>query len=421
MRFNAFAKSARINQNITLSNTKSNQTSQKDAQMADSRLFLFTSALIGIGVVMSYSLSSYPVLAYHYSELHFVQREFASAVMGILLMWALAQCKPNTFFLKFGFLLFFVAFFLMIVMPFLPESMATSAGGAKRWIRLPLISIAPSEFFKIGFVFFLAWSFSRKFASNQNRNIFQEILVVLPYIAVFVLVVMVLAVMQNDLGQVVLLALTLTIMLIAAGGSSGLFGVLLLVSGSLASLFIATSEHRINRLKSWYANAQDSILPLLPHRFADYLRVENLPEPYQIYHATNALYNGGIFGTGLGNGIIKLGFLSEVHTDMVLAGIGEELGLVGLSVCVLLIIYIVYRILKIANRVQNDVHYLFCVGIAMLIGLSFLINALGVAGLIPLKGIAVPFLSYGGSSMLANCLAIGLVLSLSQVAQYPKH
>ena len=81
---------------------------------------------------------------------------------------------------------------------------------------------------------------------------------------------------------------------------------------------------------------------------------------------------------------------------------------------------VVFRVLKVANRVQNDVYYLFCIGVAMLIGLSFIINALGVAGLIPLKGIAVPFLSYGGSSMLANCLAIGLVLSISQKAQYQK-
>lgn len=387
---------------------------------ADSKLFFYVGALIIIGVVMSYSLPTYTTLAYRYSEWHFFQREFASAVLGILLMWMIAQIAPEKYFLKFGFLLFFVAFILMLLMPFLPESLATSAGGAKRWIRLPFISIAPSEFFKIGFVFFLAWSFSRKFVDNHKRTIAQEILVILPYVAVFFIAVLLLAVLQNDLGQVVLLALTLVVMLIAAGGSVGLFGILLLVSFSLASIFIAISPHRILRLKLWWANAQDSVLAILPQGFEQYLRVENLPEPYQIYHATNAIHNGGLLGQGLGNGSIKLGFLSEVHTDMVLAGITEELGFLGLSVCVGLLMLVVFRVLKVANRVQNDVYYLFCIGVAMLIGLSFIINALGVAGLIPLKGIAVPFLSYGGSSMLANCLAIGLVLSISQKAQYEK-
>lgn len=387
---------------------------------ADSKLFFYVGALIIIGVVMSYSLPTYTTLAYHYGEWHFFQREFASAVLGILLMWMVAQIAPEKYFLKFGFLLFFVAFILMLLMPFLPESLATSAGGAKRWIRLPFISIAPSEFFKIGFVFFLAWSFSRKFVDNHKRTIAQEILVILPYVAVFFIAVLLLAVLQNDLGQVVLLALTLVVMLIAAGGSVGLFGILLLVSSALASIFIAISPHRILRLKLWWANAQDSVLAILPQGFEQYLRVENLPEPYQIYHATNAIHNGGLLGQGLGNGTIKLGFLSEVHTDMVLAGITEELGFLGLSVCVGLLMLVVFRVLKVANRVQNDVYYLFCIGVAMLIGLSFIINALGVAGLIPLKGIAVPFLSYGGSSMLANCLAIGLVLSISQKAQYEK-
>lgn len=387
---------------------------------ADRVLFLCACGLITIGVLMSYSLSTYTTLAYRYSDFHFFEREFVSAVFGIMIMWMFAQLAPEKYFLKFGFFLFFLAFILMLLMPFLPESLATSAGGAKRWIRLPLISIAPSEFFKIGFIFFLAWSFSRKFVDNHKRTITQEILVILPYIAVFFIAVLLIAVMQNDLGQVILLALTLVVMLIAAGGSSGLFGILLLISSVLAGIFIAISPHRIARLKTWWASAQDSVLTILPERMGAYLRVDNLPEPYQILHAANAIHNGGFFGQGLGNGTIKLGFLSEVHTDMVLAGITEEGGLLGLSVCVGLIITIVWRVLKNANRVQNDVYYLFCIGIAMLVGLSFLMNALGVAGLIPLKGIAVPFLSYGGSSMLANCLALGLVLSISQKAQYQK-
>ncbi|PAF43140.1 putative peptidoglycan glycosyltransferase FtsW [Helicobacter sp. 11S02596-1] len=385
--------------------------------MADTRLFLYTAVLITIGVLMSYSLSAYTIIIYHYSEFHFFARQLFSAIIGILLMWILSQVDPDKGFKKIGFTLFLLGLGLMVVMPFLPESIASSAGGAKRWIRLPGLSLAPSEFFKLGFVFFLAWSFSRKFAFENKRTIKEEFLLVLPYLAVFVVVVFLIAVMQNDLGQVVLLAITLGLMLIFAGGSLQLFGILFFGVIGLGTLTIITSAHRILRVKLWWANAQDSILALLPQNIADYIRVENLPEPYQIHHATNAIYNGGFFGQGLGEGLIKLGFLSEVHTDMVLAGITEELGLIGLFVCIWLFCVVIYRIFRIANRLKNQSYSLFCIGVALLIGFSFIINSFGVSGITPIKGIAVPFLTYGGSSLIANCLAIGLVLSLSRQAK----
>ncbi|PAF46283.1 cell division protein FtsW [Helicobacter sp. 12S02634-8] len=385
--------------------------------MADTRLFLYTAVLITIGVIMSYSLSAYVVIIYNYGEFHFLARQLFSAIIGILLMWMLSQVDPDKGFKQIGFTLFFIALGLMVVMPFLPESISSSAGGAKRWIRLPGFSLAPSEFFKLGFVFFLAWSFSRKFAFENKRSIKEEFLIILPYLAVFIVVVFLIAVMQNDLGQVVLLAITLGVMLIFAGGSLQLFGILFFGVIGLGTLTIITSSHRILRVKLWWANAQDSILAILPHKIADYIRVDNLPEPYQIHHATNAIYNGGFWGTGLGEGLIKLGFLSEVHTDMVLAGITEELGYMGLLVCIGLFCAILYRIFKIANRLQNQSYSLFCIGVALLVGFSFIINAFGVSGITPIKGIAVPFLSYGGSSLIANCIAIGLVLSLSRQAK----
>ena len=142
--------------------------------------------------------------------------------------------------------------------------------------------------------------------------------------------------------------------------------------------------------------------------------MSGLPEPYQIYHATNAMSNGGFFGSGLAEGSIKLGFLSDVHTDIILAGITEELGFLGLFGIIVLFAYILLLLFRIANRTQNKMHYLFCIGVGLLIGFSLIINAFGISGITPVKGIAVPFLSYGGSSLIANCIAIGLVLSISK-------
>ena len=124
-----------------------------------------------------------------------------------------------------------------------------------------------------------------------------------------------------------------------------------------------------------------------------------------------------MFGKGLGNGLVKLGFLSEVHTDVILAGITEEMGFLGLICVCLLFIVLIFKILKIANRCENTMYYLFCSGVAVLLGFSFLINAFGISGIIPIKGIAVPFLSYGGSSLLANSIMIGMVLAISKKAK----
>jgi len=127
------------------------------------------------------------------------------------------------------------------------------------------------------------------------------------------------------------------------------------------------------------------------------------------------MYNGSFFGQGISNGDIKVGFLSEVHTDFVLAGITEEIGLLGLMCIVGIIFSIIWRIFRISRRVKNPIYHLFTLGIALMIIIAFLINSYGISGMIPIKGIAVPFLSYGGSSMLSISIAIGLVLSISRV------
>lgn len=389
--------------------------------MADSRLFYAVTILIGIGIVMSYSLAAYVANLYGYTQFHFLIRQLGAALVGITLMWFLSRLNANVHLKRIGVAIFIISIILMVGMHFLPQSLVSSAGGAKRWIKVPLISIAPSEFFKIGFVYFLAWSFSRKFAGNTRLPIQDEIKIFIPYLILFVIAVVLIAVLQNDLGQVILLALTLGVMLLFAGGSLRLLGVIFLGTTSTALVAIITSPHRILRVKSWWASAQDSVLALLPGGWAENLRISGLPEPYQIYHATNAMASGGFFGAGIGEGYIKLGFLSDVHTDIILAGITEELGFLGLCGIMGLFLFILLRLFRIANRTNNKMHFLFCVGIALLIGFSVIINAFGISGITPVKGIAVPFLSYGGSSLVANCLAIGLVLSISKTIQDSSH
>ncbi|BDQ29147.1 FtsW/RodA/SpoVE family cell cycle protein [Helicobacter ailurogastricus] len=385
--------------------------------MAYRYLFTLASLLMIFSVLLSYSLSTYTTLIYHYSEFHFFIRQLVAVIVGILLMWGLSWLDPDKWFSKIGFALLLGSSFLIIIMNFLPESMSSSAGGAKRWIRLPFFSLAPTEFFKVGFVFFLSWSLSRTFFDKEKSGVREELGILIPYLVVFLVVAFLIGVLQNDLGQVILLAIVLSFLLIFSGGSFKLFRIFLGIAILIGVVAISTSAHRILRMKLWWANLQSSILSILPSKLASSLKIEHLPEPYQIYHAGNAIKHGGIFGQGLGDGLVKLGFLSEVHTDMVLAGLAEELGFVAVAVCVGVILIILHALFKITNRLDNPKHMLFCLGVALLIAFSFIINAFGVSGIIPIKGIAVPFLSYGGSSLLANSVALGLVLSLSKQAR----
>ncbi|NLC27272.1 MAG: FtsW/RodA/SpoVE family cell cycle protein, partial [Campylobacteraceae bacterium] len=281
------------------------------------------------------------------------------------------------------------------------------------WIRLPGFSVAPVEFFKIGFIYFLAWSFARKL-DEKKKSLKDEMKLILPYVGVFLVIVYLIAILQNDLGQVVVLALTLVVMAFFAGTSFRFFSLALLGAGSIFIIGILKSEHRILRVKTWWATIQNMVLSMLPENVANVLRVADAPEPYQISHSLNAIKHGGIMGTGIGSGIFKLGFLSEVHTDFVLAGISEEIGAISVIIITLLMFTLIYRIFRIAGRSENRVYYLFSLGIGLLIVFSFLMNAYGITSITPIKGIAVPFVSYGGSSLLALCVGLGMVLMVSK-------
>ena len=382
----------------------------------DKTLFILCAFCIFISIIFSLSLPVFTTLFFNYSEWHFFLRQAIVGILSLFIMWTLSQLNPDKYLVWIGFLIFFSCLFLMGIMHYLPDSMVTSAGGAKRWVRLPGFSFAPVEFFKIGFVYFLAWSFARKL-DDDKKPLKDELMLILPYLGLFILVIYLIAIMQNDLGQVVVLALTLAFMAFFAGTSLRFFMISILGSIALFVVTILSSDRRIIRIKTWWATIQDMVLSLFPTSLATVLRVENAPEPYQISHSLNAIKHGGLLGEGLGGGLFKLGYLSEVHTDFVLAGISEEIGAMGVTFLTLVIFTIIYRIFKISSRSTNKVFYLFSLGIGLLIVFSFLMNAFGITSITPIKGIAVPFVSYGGSSLLALSFGIGMVLMVSKRAK----
>jgi len=382
--------------------------------MIDKPLLAGVMILLTLSLVMSYSLSTYTVVQFGYTDFHFFVRQAMAIFIGFISMVILSKLNPDRWFHKVGLSLFVIFFILMIGMQFLPASLVKAVGGAKRWIHMGPMSIAPVEFFKVGFVFFLAWSFERKLLHKEKMGFFEEIRTFAPYIFIFLVAVVIIAVFQKDLGQVVVLGAALMVLFLFVGSSLKFF--FMMLSGVFMAFIglIFFAPHRMARIKSWWGTVQDSILAVLPFEKLQNLRVEAAKEPYQISNSLNAIHNGGFFGQGLGNGQFKLGYLSEVHTDFILAGITEELGFFGVTLVTLTILFIVFRIFKIAAKVQKPMYYLFSIGVGLLIAFAFILNAYGISGITPIKGIAVPFLSYGGSHIWAACIAIGMVLMVSK-------
>ena len=367
--------------------------------MIDKPLFGATMILLILGLVMSYSLSSYVVVNYQYTDMHFFTRQLIAVTIGFLLMVGLSKLDPDKWFKPIGMILFVSFLMILLIMPLLPESLVKSIGGAKRWINLGSVSITPVEFYKIGFIMFISWSLVRTRLPKGKMCLKSEVKLFIPYIAILTISTLLIAVFQKDLGQTMVLSLTLIILFLLVGSSFRFFSILAGLSLASLTILIITHPHRIKRIQDWFISFNSEA---------------NRLETYQISNSIDAIRNGGFWGKGLGDGQYKLGHLSEVNTDFILAGIAEELGFISIILVTLIMFFIIFRIFKIAAKVENPTYYLYCVGAALLITFSFLINSFGISGITPIKGIAVPFLSYGGSQVIASALSIGLVLMISK-------
>ena len=367
--------------------------------MIDKPLFGATIILLLMGLLMSYSLSAYTVIQHGFSDTHFFIRQLIAVTIGVVFIIILSKLDPDRWFKPIGVVIFLLFLLILLIMPLLPENLVRSVGGAKRWVNLGSVSITPVEFYKIGFIMFISWSLVRTRLPKGKMNLKDEIKLFIPYLVVLIISTLLIAVFQKDLGQTVVISATLLVLFLLVGSSFRFFSILFGIGIFGLILLIITQPHRLKRIKEWFLSFDNSA---------------NRLETYQISNSLDAIHHGGFWGQGIGNGQYKLGFLSEVHTDFVLAGMMEELGFLSILVVTLTMLFIIFRIFKIAARVDNPSYYLFCVGAALLIAFAFLINSFGISGITPIKGIAVPFISYGGSQIIASCITIGLILMISK-------
>ena len=281
---------------------------------------------------------------------------------------------------------------------------AGNVNGAYSWLNLGFMQFQTSELLKIIAILYLAYIYDAKTRNGmQIEKLSVEI--VSPLILLGICSGLVL--LQNDTGT--------TLLIIAIIGSiflySGIALKQLLVFSSIfiAAIILIVSVAIFMDWNTLLHGYQVKRFTVIANPFSD-----ESGDGYQLSNSLLAIGNGGLFGKGLGNGVMKLGYLPEPHTDFIFAVISEELGWVGAIFIITLLFYLVYRGFMYAALTNNTFYKLTCVGVSSYIGIQAFINLGGISGLIPLTGVPLPFLSYGGSSLISLSIAIGLLLLVSK-------
>jgi len=354
---------------------------------ADPLLMATVLALVAFGVVMVYSASAVFASQLFHDGQHFLVRQAIYAVVGLLLVVALARLDYHRLRpLAYPMLGASVLLLLYIALGF-----GHSAGGAARWISVGPIHIQPAETAKITMIFWLAYSLSKK--ADRIRSFSVGFL---PH-ALVAGFVMLLCLRQPDFGSAVMIALLTFVLLFTAGARTGYILGAALLFAPIAYVLITRSEYRMRRMQAY--------LDPFAHRF---------DVGYQISESLMSFGSGGLSGVGIGDSRQKLFFLPEAHTDFISAIVGEELGFIGVLAMMVAFVIIVLRGLRAAFRASDDYGTYLAVGITLFIGIQAFTNLAVTMGLIPTKGLALPFLSFGGSSLLVNCAAIGVLLNVSR-------
>lgn len=353
----------------------------------DKTLFFAAISLIALGLVMVYSASFPLSQSYWGSDLHFVVRQVIAILVGLLVMVTALLIDyrhyQNPLVVGAGVLGSIAALVVVLSMP--------TIGGVHRWIPLPGLSVQPSEIAKLAVVVFLASYLARK--EDRINDVWNGLT---PAAAVVTLIVLLVAV-EPDLGTAVTILAIAAVMLWVAGLAWQLIGRLALGALFLATVQILRSGYQSRRIIAFldpWADASDA--------------------GYQTVQSLIAVGSGGWTGAGLAAGKQKLFFLPAAHTDFIYSIIGEELGLVGAVAVVLAFLVIVWRGARAALRAPDRFGFYLGLGLTTIIVLQAFINMSIVVNLLPTTGIPLPFISYGGSSMVISCAAIGVLMNLSQ-------
>jgi len=349
--------------------------------------------LVGLGTIMIYSSSSIFAAERFNDSIYFFKKQVVFAVLGMVCMFVMMNVRYG-FYRKIAYPLWLLSIGLLIAV--IVPGVGTKVGGAVRWLRLGPLSFQPSELAKLALVIVLSYSLSKK----DYTKVKHFSIGVLPHL-IFVVPVCLLIMLQPDFGTAMMLLAILFIILFAAGIPVLYLALMGMVTGVGGVVLVYTKGYRMERVLAFldpWKNSMDT--------------------GFQIVQSFLAFGAGGLYGTGLGKGTQKLFYLPEPHTDFILSVIGEELGFLGVVLVIGLFAVLILCGIKIAIHASDLFGTYMALGIVILIGLQAATNMGVVMGLLPTKGTPLPFISYGGTSLVINLVAVGMLLSILQQCNF---
>ena len=355
----------------------------------DFPLFIAPILLSLFGVIMVYSASMVvAVMRYDVLPDFFYSRQFQWFWLS-LIVYITFTFIPYRNYLKLIKLIFFGSLFLLIFVLIKGEI----GGNAQSWINLFGINFQPAEFVKLGLIIYLAAVFSRKLSYIENFWLaFGPPLI-------FTMFIFVLIFLQPDLGTG-LIILAISFVMIACAGLRLKHFIAITLTGiiGLFIMFPFLSEEQLSRFSAAYDPFQEGIAS---------------KGGYQLINSYLAIASGGLIGQGLGESIQKYGYLPEPHTDFIMAVIAEELGIFGVSFVLFMLLFIVVKGFRLAMKSKDSYAGLLAIGISSMIGIQAVVNLGAITGLLPITGVPLPFISYGGSSLLLLMVSMGILNNIA--------
>jgi cell division protein FtsW len=359
----------------------------------DHLLMISALLLLGLGLVMVFSASGVLASDKYHDPAFFLKKQLIYAAVGVGLMLFVRRIPYQTYD-RLVYVILFISLVLLILV--LIPGIGVRIRSAARWIKLGPLVIQPSEFAKLAIIIFLAYSMARK----QEKIRFFSI-GFLPHIVVAGVFILLIE-KEPDFGTAMALA-GITFLMLFVGGTRLTHIFLAVLSASpLVIYVILKNKMRLERVTTF----------LDPWKYAQ-------ESGYQLVHSLYAIGSGGFLGLGIGKSREKLFYLPDSHTDFIFSILAEEVGFIGVLIVFSLFAILIIRGLIISLRAQDNFGAYLAVGLTSLIGLQAAINLAVVSGLMPTKGLSLPFLSYGGSSLLVNMVAIGILLNISSQSRQP--
>lgn len=365
----------------------------------DYSLLFIVLFLLGFGLVMIYSASSYEAFQEFQDEAFYLKRQLIAVIIGLVAMILVANV-PYHFWERFATLGYIVS---MAVIPLVLTPLGVESHGARRWISIPVIglNLQPAEVAKLGMILFLATMVCKMGKGVRTMKGFLFMVAIPLPVALEVYLIT-----QNLSSAIIILGISV-LMVFVASPDYKKFVIMGLIVVAVASLvvYLAASgselfSFRGGRIKAWLDPESDS---------------QNIG--FQTMQALYAIGSGGIWGKGLGRSIQKLSFLPEAQNDMIFSIICEELGLFGAIAIILMFVMLLWRMMVIANNATDLFGAMLVVGVMGHIAIQAILNIAVVTNTIPNTGISLPFISYGGSSVMFLLTEIGLVLSVAKRIQ----